>query len=92
MGLQNEGLRLSFIKSYKFHERSVYSASPIHDAVLNIVGHREMIFQPSSACCRIPADHFAAISIPRRAGGTLISVRPDVEATIAPLKLRQRSH
>jgi hypothetical protein len=26
-----------------------------------IVGHRETIFQPARACCRIPADHFAAM-------------------------------
>jgi hypothetical protein len=36
-----------------------------------------MIFQPASACCRIPADHFAAMFPGAQA--TLISVRADVE-------------
>jgi len=37
-----------------------------------IVGHREMIFQLATACCRIPTDHFAAMFPGARAA--LISV------------------
>jgi hypothetical protein len=42
-----------------------------------IVGHRETIFQPVRVCCRIPADHFAAMFPGAQAA--LISARTGVE-------------
>jgi hypothetical protein len=47
---------VSFIKSYRSYKS--YSRRGIAPF---IVSHCETIFQPAPACCRIPADHFAAM-------------------------------